>query len=170
MAPVTDGGPGVRRRCCRGCPLSAWSVTDIELLNQILCCPACRRPLELQTLEGCSIGCHCGASYPLESGLIDFHAEEQQLTNNWSGSFTESPEDEQARRDRWLATGLLTTEDLEQMGQPVNAEPVRAALAEAGFVRPEGRQLYAGVSHLRGDMFPLKGDNTHVVLVSADRS
>ena len=101
----------------------------LDPLEGLLCCPRCRRALALQTLDDCTIDCECGQTYPLESRLLDFHVQEQQLANNWSGSFRETEEEEKARIDNWLATGLLTMEDLEQINQAVNPEPVQAALA-----------------------------------------
>jgi len=110
-----------------------------DQLDGLLCCPRCRRELELQTLEDCSIDCDCGQTYPLESRLLNFHVQEQQLANNWSRSFTETEEEKKARIDNWLATGLLTIEDLEQINQAINPEPLQAALA-------------AGVASLHGHM------------------
>ena len=111
----------------------------LDLLDGLLCCPQCRRSLDLQTLDDGTFACDCGQTYPLESRLLDFHVQEQQLANNWSGSFRETEEEEQARLDRWLATGLLTMEDLEQINQAVHPEPVQEALA-------------AGVASLHGHM------------------
>ena len=112
---------------------------QLDLLDGLLCCPQCRRALELQTFDDCTIVCDCGQTYPLESRLLDFHVQEQQLANNWSGSFRETEEEEQARIDSWLATGLLTVEDLQQINQAINPEPVKGALG-------------AGVASLHGDM------------------
>lgn len=102
-----------------------------DRLRDFLCCPSCRLPLPLDDLDDHDLACACGATYPLRARLLDFHVQEQQWTNNWSGSAKETPEQEAARIDRWLATGLLTREDLEHCDRAVNEAPLRAAMDRA---------------------------------------
>lgn len=92
-----------------------------EILDH-LCCPCCRRPLDLhhakveagEIISG-ELSCQCGQSYPIREGIADFGSHEQDGLNSWSGYYEENSYEELDKRvesnrsehQKWIESQFL---------------------------------------------------------------
>lgn len=91
----------------------------------LLRCLTCRNELPFRPQKPESLQCHCGVSYRMTDGVLDFNVREQRVFNTWSESTPTRSEAERIKS--WLDAGLVTAADLEYVNTVVEPERLKAA-------------------------------------------
>ncbi len=147
---------------------------DIDIINNILCCPKCKTTLNIKSLENCSLKCsNCGRVFKIEDGIFDFGSREQEIVNNWSSSTTE--EEQMKQIQEWLSQGLLKEDDLQQISCEINVEKMDFAIEQGiqaihkKMLQPDNKillDLATGMGRIFNDIGVLKNLSGKIIILS----